>query len=124
MKRLAKIEVKGKGSQLKQSTTYYESVLFLYFINIGITGGANLLMVCLEPNFRLTTNFVFDTWLAVILLLVYFAFSFRVFYELKSTIYNTIVLFRASIEYRFIDFSVEDDSSNTNNEEEDKNNDY
>lgn len=33
--------------------------------------------------------------------------SFRAFYEVKSVIYNTIVLFRASIVYKFIDFSIE-----------------
>lgn len=120
MQRLAKINANGTTSLLKQSTTYYESVLFLYFINIGITGVVNMLTVCLDPNFRLTTNLGLDTGLAIFLLLIYFMFSFRIFYELKSTIYNTIVLFRASIAYRFIDFSVDDDSDDTNNVEEDK----
>lgn len=120
MKRLAKINVDGTTSLLKQSTTYYESVLFLYFINIGITELVNILTVCLDPSFRLSANLAFDTGLSIFLLSIYFTFSFRVFYELKSTIYNTIVLFRASIAYRFIDFAVNGDSDDTNNREEDK----
>lgn len=120
MKRLGKIEAEGKTSILKQSTTYYESVLFLYFINIGLTGIVTLLTNCLSPTFRLTENIYFDTGLATVLLLTYFFFSFRVFYELKSTIYNTIVLFRASIAYRFIDYAVEENDENPKDEKEGK----
>ena len=118
MKRLGKIETNNKTSVLKQSTTYYESILFLYFINIGITGVISLLTSCLSPDFRLTESICFDTILATGLLLIYFLFSFRLFYELKSTIYNTVVLFRASIAYRFIDYSVEENQENAENEKE------
>lgn len=110
MKRLAKVDYKDKASMLKQSTTYYESVLFLYFINIGLSGLVTLITDCINSDFRLTTNIIFDTILSVILLFVYFFYSFRVFYEIKSTIYNTIILFRASIAYRFIDFEIEENS--------------
>ena len=120
MKRLAKIEDQNKGSFLKQSTTYYESILFLYFFNIGITGIVVLLMACLPLDFRLTNSICFDTSLAAILLFLYYLFSFRIFYELKSVIYNTVVLFRASIAYRFIDFSVEDDKSEVVSKEKDE----
>ena len=123
MKKLAEIEIDDATSMLKRSTAYYESVLFLYFINIGITGIANILVNCLAPHFSLTGNSTIDTGLAIVLLLIYFAFSFRVFYELKSTIYNTIVLFRASIAYRFMAFSKEENLEN-NNVKEDKHNDY
>lgn len=118
MKRLSKIKGSNKTSMLKQSTTYYESVLFLYFINIGFTGMILLLCSCLNPYFRLTSSVEFDTIFAMLLLMIYFGFSFRVFYELKSTIYNTIVLFRASISYKFIDFVYED--SNNEKEEDEK----
>lgn len=114
MKRLANVKTKDGVSQLKQSVTYYESVLFLFFINIGITCTITLLVKCLNPNFRLTQNIYFDTSSAVILIFIYFTFSFRVFYELKSTIYNTIVLFRASIAYKFIDFNIEDKDKENN----------
>ncbi|WP_294852256.1 hypothetical protein [uncultured Oscillibacter sp.] len=114
MKRLAKIPVSKKTSMLKQSLTYYESVLFLYFINIGLSGILILLTDCLPTDVRLTSNLLFDNSLASIILMLYFVFSFRVFYEVKSTIYNTVVLFRASIAYRFLDFSVEDNDDDTN----------
>lgn len=109
MKKLAEIPItnKAKKSMLTQSTTYYESVLFLYFINIGLTGISLILCNCLPSDFRLTTNWLFDCLFATALIILYFTFSFRVFYEVKSTIYNTIVLFRASIAYKFIDFSID-----------------
>lgn len=112
MKRLAKIPVTDKKSMLTQSTTYYESVLFLYFINIGLTGILLILCNCLPDDFRLTSNWLFDCCFASILMVAYFFFSFRVFYEIKSTIYNTIVLFRASIAYKFIDFSIDKSDEN------------
>ena len=108
MKKLAEIPITNKAkSMLTQSTTYYESVLFLYFINIGLTGISLILCNCLPSDFRLTTNWLFDCLFATALMILYFTFSFRVFYEVKSTIYNTIVLFRASIAYKFIDFSID-----------------
>jgi len=108
MKRLAKIPTGNKKSLLTQSTTYYESVLFLYFIAIGLTGVLLILCNCLPSDFRLTVNWIFDCSLASALMVFYFSFSYRVFYEVKSTIYNTIVLFRASIAYKFIDFAIDE----------------
>lgn len=109
MKRLARIDISDKTSMLKQSIVYYESVLFLYFINTGISGILCLITCCIDPYARLTSNLLLDNFLASIFLLIYFTFSFRIFYEVKSVIYNTIVLFRASIAYKFIDFSIESD---------------
>lgn len=114
MQRLSKIPGSNKKSFLEESTTYYESVLFLYFINIGLTGALQIICKCLPVDFRLTSCFCFDCVLATILSLLYFLFSFRVFYEIKSTIYNTIVLFRASIAYRFIDFCIKDSDAEEN----------
>lgn len=65
------------------------------------------MVITLPSDFRLTTNWLFDCLFATALMILYFTFSFRVFYEVKSTIYNTIVLFRASIAYKFIDFSID-----------------
>lgn len=109
MKRLSRIQVAGKMSMLKKSIVYYESVLFLYFISIAVTGLVILLTECISPNASLTGVLLWDNILATIGIFIYFVFTFRVFYEIKSTIYNTIVLFRASIAYRFLDFSIEDD---------------
>ncbi len=120
MKRLSRIDASKNTSMLKRCTKYYESVLFLYFINIGFTGMILLLCSCLDPCFRLTSSVEFDTIFTFLLLLIYFGFSFRVFYELKSTIYNTIVLFRVSISYKFIDFANEDSANETKESEEEK----
>ena len=108
MKRLAKVPAKDKTSLLKQSIIYYESVLFLYFINIGISGILLIIMDTLPAEARLTSYLLLDSLLASVGLFLYYAFSFRIFYEIKSTIYNTIVLFRASIAYRFLDYAIED----------------
>lgn len=118
MKRLSRIKLKNKTSMLKTSVSYYESVLFLYFINIGITGVLMLASSCLDPSMRLTPYLYVDNALASIGLLVYFSFTFRVFYEMKSTIYNTIVLFRTSIAYKFIDFRIEDYNRTEDNSDE------
>lgn len=120
MKRLSRIKVENKTSMLKTGVSYYESVLFLYFINIGLTGVLMLASSCLDPSMRLTPYLYVDNTLASIGLLVYFTFTFRVFYEMKSTIYNTIVLFRTSIAYKFIDFCNEDCDKRKDNSDEHK----
>lgn len=109
VKRLAKISAAGEPSMLKKYITYYESVLFLYFINIGISGMILLFVDCIAPDARLTGNLFLDNSLATVGLTLYFSFSFRVFYEVKSTIYNTIVLLRTSMAYRFLDFLEEEE---------------
>lgn len=114
MKRLARIPDKEtKASFLKKSVTYYESVLFLYFINIGVSGFLLIIMDIIPPEARLTSNLQLDNILAIVGLFFYYIFSFRVFYEVKSTIYNTIVLFRASIAYRFLDYEIEKSEKDT-----------
>ncbi|MCR4962871.1 MAG: hypothetical protein K6B40_03190 [Firmicutes bacterium] len=118
MKRLAKVPDKDKTSFLKRSITYYESVLFLFFINIGLSGVLLIIMDILPPDARLTSNLLLDSLMASVGLLLYYAFSFRVFYEVKSTIYNTIVLFRASIAYRFLDFAIEESEVEDDSETE------
>lgn len=118
MKRLARVPAKNKTSLLKQSIIYYESVLFLYFINIGLSGILLISMDIIPQEARLTSNLLLDSIMASIGLFLYYAFSFRVFYEVKSTIYNTILLFRASIAYRFLDFAVEDQEAEGTSETE------
>ena len=45
---------------------------------------------------------------AGVLLFPYFAYSLRTIYELKSIVGNTLLLFRASIQYKIIAFVKED----------------
>lgn len=111
MKCLAKITVNDGISSLVQYTTYYESILFLYFINITATA-LLLLFSCFVPiDASLTSNLFKDNILAFLGLFIYFSFSFRIFYEIKSTVYNTVILFRYSIAYRFLSFAKEDEKN-------------
>ena len=102
---------KSKETYLKITLTYYESVLYLYFINISLTGITMLLMICIPNNFQLFSNNIFNNILSTVLMFFYYSFSFRIFYELKSTIYNTIMLFRNSIAYRLLSY-IEDNNNN------------
>ncbi len=115
IKKLAKIDSKNGISFLKESTTYYESVLFLYFIAIAISGILLLFLNCVDDNFVLTSNNTLNNSLAIVSIFIYLTFVFRIIYELKSTIYNTIRLFRASLSYKILSF--------IENEKEDKDND-
>lgn len=115
IKKLAKIDYKDGVSYLKKGLTYFESVLFLYFIGFAITGVILVFLNCISNDFFVFSNNTMNNILATILLVIYFAFVFRVFYELKSIIYNTIVMFRASITYKLLDF--------INNHKEDENDD-
>lgn len=107
MQLLAKYQDSESNSMLMKELSYYESILFLYFINIAITG----IIVLFNPTFpeRITDNIFFDNMLATALLLLYFWFSFRLFYEIKSVIYNTIALFRTSVANSFIDYCRENE---------------
>lgn len=104
------VEVKDQDtnkSYLKICLMYYESALFLYFISICITGIVALFCNCLPEMYRLTDSIVFDTMLALVLLCCYFLLILRVIYELKSVIYNTILILRYGMIYRLIDLEKE-----------------
>ncbi|EHQ92116.1 hypothetical protein [Desulfosporosinus youngiae] len=101
IKELAKLKTDGVSS-LMISTKYYESVLFLYFIGLCITGVILLFLNCIVNEWVLTSNYIINNSLAVLVLIIYFTYIFRIIYELKSAIYNTIVLFRESIAYKLL----------------------
>lgn len=97
-----KLKLFAKGSPnketfLSRTISFFQSAMFLFFVNIAVTGLIVLMMGVLDSNFRLTDSLCFDTWFAGILMFVYFGFSFRVFYETKSIIYNIIQMFRLGI---------------------------
>lgn len=56
--------------------------------------------------------------MAIALLLIYYTFSLRVIYELKSTIYNTVLLFRASLAYKILSFVEENKTSEEKNDDD------
>ena len=83
---------------LKRQTDYPESILFLNLMSLGLTilikfvliSQVDLLsLICLNEHIILA--------ILGILWFIYCLFILRVFFELKSTIYNTILIFRCSI---------------------------
>ena len=111
MKLLANSPESYGKSQLRVCTEYFESVLFLYFMSILLSLSMLIAMKCIHDDYRLTENFVFDCVLASILICVFLVFSLRVLCEIKSTIYNTIILFRTNVACRFVYFSDEDENA-------------
>jgi hypothetical protein len=107
----------NSGTFLNITAIFYQSVMFLYFLSIAITGMIVLLMGIINNDFRLTDNLYFNRWLAKGLLFVYFTFSFRIFYELKSIIYNTIQLFRLGVLVRLKKYSQESNNDDSHDDE-------
>lgn len=108
LKILSRIKMdNGEKSKLKEYLSYYEKVLFLYFVNIAITFIIKIFISVINNEF-IIINKTFSDILAFVILFIYYSLSFRVFLEIKSTIYNTISLFRVNISYKFIDFLSED----------------
>lgn len=109
-----------KLASLKSETTqkpklieyiqYYENTLNLSFIGIIISSVILLCLKLLPENWILFSNVLLDEVLACIIISIYVYFNLRVIYELKSLIFNTIVLFRTNIAYKAIDiFKDEND---------------
>ena len=76
-------------------------------MNIAITFIIKIFISVINNEF-IIINKTFSDILAFVILFIYYSLSFRVFLEIKSTIYNTISLFRVNISYKFIDFLSED----------------
>lgn len=102
VQKLSELKQDDGVSFLKSSTSYYESVLFLYFIGLTTTGIIMLFLNCIENEWTLTPYILVNNILVSLFLIIYFTFIFRIIYELKSTIYNTIVLFRQSLAYKVL----------------------
>lgn len=104
LKRLSRISNNHKNSSLlTTSIKYYESALFLYFIGISLSIISMVILTTMDENFRLFNN-DFDPIIALTLLSLYLIITFRILFEIKSTIYNTINLFRVHIAYKLLDF--------------------
>lgn len=69
-------------------------------------------------DYILTQSDLANSIMAIALLLIYYTFSLRVIYELKSTIYNTVLLFRASLAYKILSFVEENKKSEEKNDDD------
>ena len=108
MKRLAEIKVNQKESYLQGAINYFGSVLFLWFLNISITAFGYFFTKSFDKSWCLVDDTTINNIMSTGLLFLFFSFSFRVFFELKSTIYSLIILFRSSIAYRFLEYKKSD----------------
>ena len=108
MKRLAEIKVNQKESYLQGAINYFGSVLFLWFLNISITAFGYFFTKSFNKSWCLVDDITINNIMSTGLLFLFFSFSFRVFFELKSTIYSLIILFRSSIAYRFLEYKKSD----------------
>lgn len=115
---LLHIPFKSETNYLRKSTQYYEAALYMYSVAIGISLVYKLLIQCMPPDYTLGNNAVVNEVLAIALLFVYFLYSIRTLYELKSIVWNTILLFRTSLQFKIIEFQKQeieelDDSKET-----------
>lgn len=121
IKKLLKINYGNGSSYLRTSTTYFESALFVYFVAIILSLVLKLFLACIPDNYVLTKSNSVNTIMAISLLFIYYTFSLRVVYELKSMIYNTIILFRASLAYKILSFVEEDRKNKEKKNDENEN---
>lgn len=109
LKTLSRIEMENKDeSYLTKNLSYYEKILFLYFINIIVTLMGIIIVKLTDENFVLISK-TFSDISAFIVSLLYYLFSLKVLLEIKSMIYNTIMLFRANLSYKFVGFLQDSD---------------
>ena len=118
IKELLHIPFGDDSNHLRKSTQYYEAVLYMYSVAIGISLVYKLLIQCMPQDYTLSGNSVVNEAMAIVLLFVYFLYSIRTLYELKSIVWNTILLFRTSLQFKIMEFQKQeieelDDSKET-----------
>lgn len=106
---LANNEEKCKGKEEKESSLvhrirYFESILFLYSIGLFISFVVLVVLKVIDNNFLLLESILINNILATVLIFLYSFFVVRLVYEIKATIFNTIVLFRSYLASKIIDF--------------------
>ncbi len=114
IKKLVRIGYYDHTSYLKASTRYYEAALFIYFVAIGISLIYKLIIECMPQYYVLTDNNQINELSAGIALFIYFVYSIRTVYELKSIVGNTLLLFRTSIQFRILSFENNETSQSEN----------
>lgn len=89
LKRLSEMDFSktDKCSYLKGASSYFESILFIYFILVFIVLITNIGVQIIPYELLIFKNRFFSEVFATILLTVYFTFVLRCIYELKSMIY-------------------------------------
>lgn len=118
IKKLLKIDYGNGSNYFKTSTRYFESVLFVYFVAIILSLTLKLFLSCMPDDYILTQSDSANSIIAIVLLFAYYTFSLRVIYELKSMIYNTVILFRASLAYKILSFAEEKRKSEERNDDD------
>lgn len=114
IKKLVRIGYRDHTSYLKASTRYYEAALFIYFVAIGLSLTYKLIIECMPQYYVLTDNNQANELLAGVALSIYFVYSIRAVYELKSIVGNTLLLFRTSIQFRILSFENDETSESQN----------
>lgn len=69
---------------------------------------------CMPQYYVLTGNNQVNELLAGVALFIYFVYSIRAVYELKSIVGNTLLLFRTSIQFRILSFEDNETSESEN----------
>lgn len=98
-----------KICELYINIKYFESIIYLYFVGIVLTLGTMILAHLFTDDFRLFSNIYIDNAITFLPLFLYYLYIARIILELKSTIYNTIALFRISIAFKLVTFENEEE---------------
>jgi len=85
---------------LNRIANFYQSVLFLYAVNLILTGFLAFIVTILDSYFIWVKLQHVNLWIIFVLLVLYFLFVISVFYEIKSLIYNTVQIFRIGVLIR------------------------
>lgn len=105
IKKLIRIGYHEQTNYLSESTRYYEAALYIFFVAMIISLCVRFVLICIPDYYLLVNTMWINECLASVLLSVYFTFSFRVVYELKSVIANTVLLFRSSLLFKINEFA-------------------
>jgi len=99
-----------KESSLVHRIRYFESILFLYAVGLFISFLILVGLKIIDQDFLLVESILMNNILATGLIFLYILFTVRLIYEIKATIFNTIVLFRGYLASKIIELIKKSDS--------------
>lgn len=107
MKTLASIK-HSKESYLRKEVSYFNNILFLYFIGMVSSGIFNISFKIFE-NYNIYEKITFVdpnifNHILFLLISLYLIYNFRIFYEIKSLIFNAIIFLEMNVIIRFNGF--------------------